>query len=76
MTTKDRRTKTDKTKQMYRFPENFTKEQIVKFYNTKIKYLNKELKKSKSNEFTKVILNKINEHYNLLCIASTLLFRH
>jgi hypothetical protein len=54
------------TKQMYRFPENFTKEQIVKFYNTKIKYLNKELKKSKSNEFTKVILNKINEHYNEL----------
>jgi len=51
---------------MYRFPENFTKEQIVKFYNTKIKYLYKQLEKSKSNEFTKVILNKLNEHYNEL----------
>ena len=55
---------------MYRFPENFTKEQIVKFYNTKIKYLNKQLNKSKSNEFTKVILNKIDEHYKELEIIT------
>tara|TARA_R110002167_G_C12668060_1_gene650480 strand:- start:905 stop:1093 length:189 start_codon:yes stop_codon:yes gene_type:complete len=47
---------------LYRFPKTLTNKKIENFYKNKIILLKKELKKSKSIEYTKIIKEKISQH--------------